>query len=178
MALRWWLVVAGLVLGQGTVIMHVKLTIRYQDGVVTPCALVAMLKREVVRVIYWAAPHSRWGVDDDGGTVAPGIPAPSARDRFQAAVAALACLHSGLTSSCQVAFERLLGNSSRRPVISNLVFDMSAIRFMGHWGFPALDAHAQKCQAPVIVRSPPPIVRRTAGLAGLELFDSAHPGGL
>ena len=121
--------------------MHVKLMIRYQDGAVTPRALVAMVEREVVRVIHWAAPHSRWGVDDDGGAVAPGIAAPGARDRFQATVAALARSHPGLTSSCQVAY-------------------------------------AQKYQVPVIVRSPPPIVRRIAGLGGLELLGTAHPWGL
>jgi len=73
--------------GAEAVVMHAKLTIRYRQGALTAHALVAILEREGVRVIHWAAPHSRWGVDDDGGAVALGIMASGARDRIQAAVA-------------------------------------------------------------------------------------------
>ena len=57
-----------------------------------------------------------------------------------------------------------------------LVFDMSAVRYMDHRALLTLDAFAQKCPVPVVVRSMPRIVRRVARVLGLEQLGGVHLG--
>jgi|SRR5215472_1364005 len=80
--------------------------------------------------------------------------------------------------ACQSAFERALQRIQPAPDDSDLIFDMSAVRFMDHRALLALDSYAQKCQVPVFVRSMPPIVSRVARVLGLEHLGGARPGDL
>jgi anti-anti-sigma regulatory factor len=78
--------------------------------------------------------------------------------------------------ACQTAFERAMRRIHPAPDDSCLVFDMSAVRYMDHRALLTLDAYAQKCQVPVVVRSMPPIVRRVAGVLGLKHLGGVHLG--
>jgi anti-anti-sigma regulatory factor len=80
--------------------------------------------------------------------------------------------------ACQIAFERALRHIQPAPDDSKLIFDMSAVRFMGHHALLSLDSYAQKCQIPVVVRSMPPAVRRVARVLGLEHLGSVRMGDL
>jgi len=80
--------------------------------------------------------------------------------------------------ACQVAFERALRRIEPAPSDPELIFDMSAVRFMDHHALLALDSYAQKCQVPVLARSMPPIVRRVARVLGLEHLGRVRTGGL
>lgn len=75
--------------------------------------------------------------------------------------------------ACQAAFERAMQRIHPAPDDARLVFDMSAVRYMDHRALLTLDAFAQKCQVPVVVRSMPQIVRRVARVLDLE-----HLGGV
>jgi anti-anti-sigma regulatory factor len=75
--------------------------------------------------------------------------------------------------ACQATFERAMRRIRPAPDDPRLVFDMSAVGYMGHGALLTLDAYAQGCPVPVVVRSIPPIVRRVARVLGLE-----HLGGL
>ena len=77
-----------------------------------------------------------------------------------------------------VAFERALRRIEPAPGDPELIFDMSAVRFMGHHALLALDSYAEACQVPVLARSVPPAVRRVAGVLGLEPLGHVHLGGL
>jgi anti-anti-sigma regulatory factor len=122
------------------------------------------------------------------------------RVELGAAVAQFACMHAavpaGLTpfqvfacddgavglfgdfdAACQAAFKRALQSIQPAPDESTLIFDMSAVRFMDHRALLALDSYAQMCQVPVLVRSMPPVVRRVAGVLGLEHLGSVPTGG-
>jgi anti-anti-sigma regulatory factor len=81
-------------------------------------------------------------------------------------------------AACQAGFTRALQSIQPAPDDSELVFDMSAVRFMDHRALLALDSYAQECQAPVRVRSMPPVVRRVARVLGLEHLGSVRTGGL
>ena len=76
----------------------------------------------------------------------------------------------------QAAFKRALQRIQPAPDDSTLIFDMSAVRFMDHRALLALDSYAQECQVPVLVRSVPPIVRRVAGVLGLEHLGGVRTG--
>ena len=78
----------------------------------------------------------------------------------------------------QIAFERALQRIQPGTGDSQLIFDMSAVRFMDHRALLTLDSYAEACQVPVVVRSMPPIVRRVARVLGLEHLGGARPGGL
>ena len=79
-------------------------------------------------------------------------------------------------ASGQAAFKRALQRIQPAPDDSTLIFDMSAVRFMDHRALRALDSYAQECQVPVLVRSVPPIVRRVAGVLGLEHLGGVRTG--
>jgi anti-anti-sigma regulatory factor len=76
------------------------------------------------------------------------------------------------------AFKRALRSIQPAPDDSQLVFDMSAVRFMDHRALLTLDSYAHDSQVPVRVRSMPPVVRRVARVLGLEHLGSARAGGL
>ena len=78
----------------------------------------------------------------------------------------------------QAAFKRALQSIQPAPDDSELIFDMSAVRFMDHRALVALDWYAQQSQVPVRVRSMPPVVRRVARVLGLEHLGSVRAGGL
>ena len=80
--------------------------------------------------------------------------------------------------ACQVAFERALRRIEPAPGDPELIFDMSAVRFMDHYALLSLDSYAQKCRVPVVVRSMPRVVRRVARLLGLEHLASMRTGDL
>jgi anti-anti-sigma regulatory factor len=80
--------------------------------------------------------------------------------------------------ACQGAFERALRRIEPAPDDPELIFDMSAVRFMDHHALLSLDSYAEACQVPVFVRSMPPIVRRLARALGLEPFGHVRLGGL
>jgi anti-anti-sigma regulatory factor len=80
--------------------------------------------------------------------------------------------------ACQVAFERALRRIEPTPGDPELIFDMSAVRFMDHHALLALDSYAESCQVPVLARSVPPAVRRVARVLGLEPLGHVHLGGL
>ena len=81
-------------------------------------------------------------------------------------------------AACQAAFKRALQSIQPAPDESELIFDMSAVRFMDHRALLALDSYAQRCQIPVLLRSMPPVVRRVARVLGLEHLGSVRTGGL
>ena len=81
-------------------------------------------------------------------------------------------------AACQAAFKRALQSIQPEPDESELIFDMSAVRFMDHRALLALDSYAQTCQVPVLVRSMPPIVRRVVRVLGLEHLGSVRTRGL
>jgi len=80
--------------------------------------------------------------------------------------------------ACQVAFERALRRIEPAPDDPELIFDMSAVRFMDHHALLALDSYAEACQVPVLARSVPPTVRRVARVLSLEPLGHVHLGGL
>ena len=80
--------------------------------------------------------------------------------------------------ACQVAFERALQRIQPAPDDSQLIFDMSAVRFMDHHALLSLDSYAEACQVPVFARSMPPIVCRVRRELGLEHLGQVHPGDL
>jgi anti-anti-sigma regulatory factor len=80
--------------------------------------------------------------------------------------------------ACQVAFERALRRIEPTPDDPELIFDMSAVRFIDHHALLALDSYAEACQVPVLARSVPPAVRRVARVLGLEPLGHVHLGGL
>jgi anti-anti-sigma regulatory factor len=80
--------------------------------------------------------------------------------------------------ACQVAFERALRRIEPAPGDPELIFDMSAVRFMDHHALIALDSYAEACQVPVVARSVPSAVRRVARVLGLEPLGHVHLGGL
>ena len=80
--------------------------------------------------------------------------------------------------ACQAAFERVVQRICPAPDDSRLVFDMSAVRYMDHRALLTLEAFAQKCPVPVVVRSMPRIVRRVARVLGLVHLGGVHLGDL
>jgi anti-anti-sigma regulatory factor len=78
----------------------------------------------------------------------------------------------------RAAFRRALQSIQPAPDESELIFDMSAVRFMDHRALLALDSYAQRCPVPVVVRSMPPVVRRVARVLGLEHLGSVRTGGV
>jgi anti-anti-sigma regulatory factor len=78
--------------------------------------------------------------------------------------------------ACQAAFERAMQRICPAPDDPSLVFDMSAVRYMDHRALLTLEAFAQKCPVPVVVRSMPRIVCRVARVLGLEHLGSVHLG--
>jgi anti-anti-sigma regulatory factor len=78
--------------------------------------------------------------------------------------------------ACQAAFERVLQRVCPASDDTRLIVDMSAVRYMDHRALLTLDAFAQKCQIPVVVRSMPRIVRRIARVLGLEHLGGVHLG--
>jgi anti-anti-sigma regulatory factor len=79
---------------------------------------------------------------------------------------------------CQIGFERALQRIRPGPGDSQLIFDMSAVRFMDHRALLSLDSYAEACPVPVVVRSMPPIVRRVARVLRLGHLGGARPGDL
>jgi anti-anti-sigma regulatory factor len=77
-------------------------------------------------------------------------------------------------AACHAAFTRALQSIQPAPDDSELIFDMSAVRFMDHRALVALDSYAQQSQVPVRVRSMPPVVLRVARVLGLEHLDSVQ----
>lgn len=73
-----------------------------------------------------------------------------------------------IDQTSESAFTRALERVWPAPGSPSLIFDMSAVRFMDHRALLALDAYARKSLVPVILRSPPPVVRRIARLLDLE----------
>jgi len=80
--------------------------------------------------------------------------------------------------ACQGAFERALRRIEPAPGDSTLIFDMSQVRFMDHYALLSFDSFAEACPVPVVVRSVPPIVRRAAGVLGLEHLGHLRSGEL
>jgi len=80
--------------------------------------------------------------------------------------------------ACQGAFERALRRIEPAPGDSTLIFDMSQVRFMDHHALLSFDSYAEACPVPVVVRSVPPIVRRAAGVLGLEHLGHLRSGEL
>jgi len=78
----------------------------------------------------------------------------------------------------QGAFERALRRIEPAPGDSALIFDLSKVRFMDHHALLSLDSYAEACPVPVVVRSAPPIVRRAAGVLGLEHLGQLRGGEL
>jgi anti-anti-sigma regulatory factor len=78
----------------------------------------------------------------------------------------------------QAAFERALQRIQPGPGESELIFDMSAVRFMDHHALLSLDSYAEACQVPVFVRSVPQVVRRVARELGLEHLGHLRRGDL
>ena len=80
--------------------------------------------------------------------------------------------------ACQVAFERALRHIEPASDDPELIFDMSAVRFMDHQALLSLGSYAEACQVPVLARSVPPPVRGVARVLGLEPVGPVHLGGL
>ena len=80
--------------------------------------------------------------------------------------------------ACQTAFERALQRIQPVPGDAQLIFDLSAVRYMDHRALLTLDSFAEVCRVPVLVRSMPPIVRRVAQVLGLDHLDQVRPEGL
>jgi hypothetical protein len=78
----------------------------------------------------------------------------------------------------QGAFERALRRIQPAPGDSELIFDMSKVRFMDHHALLSLDSYAESWPVPVVVRSAPPLVRRIARVLGLEHLGQLRPGEL
>jgi anti-anti-sigma regulatory factor len=78
----------------------------------------------------------------------------------------------------QTAFGQALQHIQQAPGDSELLFDMSAVRYMDHRALLTLDSFAERCSVPVLIRSMPPIVRRVAQMLALEHLDQVRPGGL
>jgi anti-anti-sigma regulatory factor len=81
-------------------------------------------------------------------------------------------------AACQAAFKRALRSIQPVPDESELIVDMSAVRFMDHRALLTLDSYARESQVPVLVRSMPPVVRRVARVLGLAHLGSVRTGGL
>jgi hypothetical protein len=81
-------------------------------------------------------------------------------------------------AACQTAFERALRRIQPSPDDPELIFDMSAVRFMDHHALLSLDSYAETCEVPVVARSVPPLVGRVAQMLGLEHLGHLRPGEL
>jgi anti-anti-sigma regulatory factor len=80
-------------------------------------------------------------------------------------------------AACHPAFNRALQSIQPAPDDSELIFDMSAVRFMDHRALLTLDSYAQQSQVQVRVRSMPPVIRRVARVLGLQHLDSVRMEG-
>ena len=80
--------------------------------------------------------------------------------------------------ACRGAFERALRRIQPAPDDPELIFDMSAVRFMDHHALLALDSYSEACEVPVFARSVPPVVRRVARVLGLEHLGHLRRGEL
>ena len=121
--------------------------------------------------------HLCW-VHGNPGDYCPRLTEPAGLTPFQVFACADGAvgLLGDFDVACQAAFERAMQRICPAPGDSRLVLDMSAVRYMDHRALRTLDASAQKCPVPVVVRSMPRIVRRVARVLGLEHLGGVHPG--